>query len=112
MSDPQGNSTRYLRRFAVGQLFTPAVPIHDKTLLAGRVALVNRLIEAISQPGQHAVLFGERGVGKTSLANCLTGFLEGAPTVIVPVRVQCDSADDFNSLWRRVFAGVQKSTNK
>jgi energy-coupling factor transporter ATP-binding protein EcfA2 len=110
MSNSQQRTDTYVRKLEVGQLFTPAAPINNKELLAGRVTQIDRIIQTISQAGQHAVLFGERGVGKTSLANCLAGFLEGAKTAILPVRVQCDSSDDFASLWRRAFSAIKVST--
>jgi Holliday junction resolvasome RuvABC ATP-dependent DNA helicase subunit len=33
-------------------------------------------MDAINQQGQHVLIYGERGVGKTSLANVLSGFLK------------------------------------
>jgi predicted ATP-dependent serine protease len=50
-----------------GQLFTASAPIDNQASFAGRVNQLNRIIGAVSQHGQQAVLFGERGVGKTSL---------------------------------------------
>jgi DNA polymerase III gamma/tau subunit len=55
-----------------GEVFTPSAPIDNQALFAGRVNQLNRIIGAVSQRGQHAILFGERGVGKTSLANVLS----------------------------------------
>jgi len=86
--------------------FTPNTPIDERALFAGRDAQMRRIVDAINQTGQHAILFGERGVGKTSLANVLSQFLpfwgqKGAP-VIAP-RVNCDSGDSFKSIWHKIF---------
>lgn len=86
-----------------GQIFTPGSPVNTKDLFAGRLDQLNRILRAVSQKGYHAVLFGERGVGKTSLANMLmpvvqSNFLVG--------KVNCDASDDFSTLWRKVLRDI------
>ena len=51
------------------------------------------------------MLFGERGVGKTSLANVIASFLQTPqqPAGILSPRVNCDSLDTFESLWKKVL---------
>lgn len=93
-------------KYHVGQLLTPATPINEKDLFAGRLKQIQRVVDTISQRGQHAIIFGERGVGKTSLANVLGSFLRDMGTVIAP-RVACDTSDTFSTLWRRVFEKIQ-----
>ena len=92
----------------VSQVFTPAVPISEDELFAGRADQVDKAIDAINQLGQHAVVYGERGVGKTSLANVLSSRLvsHSGEQAIAP-RVNCDATDDFSSLWRKVLANVE-----
>lgn len=85
----------------VSRVFSPTAPIDERSLFAGRNEQVRKLVDAINQKGQHAMLFGERGVGKTSLANVLSSFLTTA-TVLSP-RVNCDSLDSFSSVWRKAF---------
>jgi DNA polymerase III delta prime subunit len=53
----------------VREAFTPHKPISDVSFLYGREQEIRRLLEYINTPGQHALLYGERGVGKSSLAN-------------------------------------------
>jgi len=45
-------------------------------LLLGRDNHVARLVEILNTPGQHALLFGDRGVGKSSLANIVHAVVE------------------------------------
>jgi len=52
----------------VGEAFRPAAPIDRRSLFSGRSEQISELFSIAAQPGQHAVIFGERGVGKTSLA--------------------------------------------
>ncbi|MBM3286999.1 MAG: hypothetical protein FJY88_06575 [Candidatus Eisenbacteria bacterium] len=95
----------------LGGRFTPAVPIQGKALFAGRREQVRRAIDAILQQGQHALIFGERGVGKTSLSMVLSEFLESVETVVAP-RVNCSTGETYSSLWRQIFAGIRVSSTK
>lgn len=86
--------------------FSPASPISDATLFAGRIEQRKEVVRAIRQTGQHVVIFGERGVGKTSLANILAREFDVNDNVLA-VRVNCDSNDDFSSIWKKVFAEIR-----
>lgn len=59
---------RVLRAEAEG-IFTPGTPIREQELFAGRLPQLEKLAQRIRMAGSHAVLFGERGVGKSSLVN-------------------------------------------
>lgn len=60
----------------------------------------------MAQPGRHIVLYGERGVGKTSLANILSELLIPTDSSFrdYAVRVNCSVDDSFKSVWVRIFA--------
>ena len=92
----------------VSRVFTPAAPISEDELFAGRADQIDKAIDAINQRGQHAVVYGERGVGKTSLANVLSSRLvsRAGEQAIAP-RVNCDATDDFSSLWKKVLENVK-----
>ena len=81
--------------------FTPAAPVESAELFAGRSAQAQRLLNAIYDKGQHVVMFGERGVGKTSLALVTTSILPSENWNAF--RVTCDARDTFASLWSRVL---------
>lgn len=51
--------------------------------------------------GQHAVIFGERGVGKTSLAATCTDMARKRRRIAM--RVNCDQSDNFAGLWQKVI---------
>jgi energy-coupling factor transporter ATP-binding protein EcfA2 len=53
---------------ALSTVATPSKPIDQLPHLKGRQAQINTVQQAIYTPGQHVFIFGERGVGKTSLA--------------------------------------------
>ena len=85
-------------------MFTPGSPVSRYAIFAGRFEQIMEIITATRNPGQHAVLYGERGVGKTSLANVLTEiFSDLGDTPFSHARVNCNTGDDFDDLWSNVF---------
>ncbi|MGH2806095.1 MAG: AAA family ATPase [Actinomycetota bacterium] len=88
-------------RVKVGQAFTPAAPVARRDLFAGRTEQLEALVDVAFEKGQHAIIYGERGVGKTSLARILTLIFE-EDSSRVAVRVNCDATDDFSSVWKKV----------
>ncbi len=96
-----------------GAIFSPAAPIREKDVFAGRTEQLHMVIDAIHQKGQHALIYGERGVGKTSLANVLDAFLtpREKKQVIAP-HVNCDGNDDFTTIWRKILNQVPISQEK
>ncbi len=101
-------------RFEVGQIFNPSAPINEKELFAGRTEQLNAVIDAVSQRGQHAVIFGERGVGKTSLATVLSSFLESNKNnkAILAPRVTCHVRASYSKLWKEIFDQIEISNEK
>lgn len=93
------------------QLFSPRTPIAVTDLFSGRYDQIRKLNSTISQPGAHAIIYGERGVGKTSLANIApisySVSVKATLDTIVAPRIACDSTDSFDSLWRKVFKGIR-----
>ena len=90
--------------FRCGRVFSPAAPINKLDLFAGRLNQMRKVSDAVNTRGQHAVIFGERGVGKTSLANILKDMLitEGA----LVAKINCQD-DDYQGAWRKALAEIQ-----
>jgi hypothetical protein len=87
--------------------FTPGTPISETDLLAGRAGNVRQLQLAALDPGRHALVFGERGVGKSSLASTFHKPLNTATRKVLAVRIDCDVQDTFDSMWRKVFRRIK-----
>ena len=93
---------RYIAQ--INQAFTPGAPIDSRDLFAGRTREVEKLIGTIFQKGQHAILFGERGVGKTSLANTIYDFLILTGKYNYQrARLNCAEGMSFDAIWRTIF---------
>ena len=84
------------RHLEVAKAFSPSAPIDDKSLFAGRIQQITAILTAVGQKGQHAIIYGERGVGKTSLANVIHDFVsaQGGNAVRV-AKVNCDASVTF-----------------
>jgi Cdc6-like AAA superfamily ATPase len=94
-------------RNKIYKIFKPGTPIRSIDLFAGRERQRNALLSAVMQPGRHALLFGERGVGKTSLAQVLVDLERGNGfRTLKNYTVNCDESDDFTSLWHKVFCAL------
>lgn len=87
----------------LSEVFSPSAPIVSNDLFVGRLKEVSRIVDAILEKGQHAILYGERGVGKTSLANILNDRIKG----IIVSKVTCKASEDFLSLWRKALEAVR-----
>src|SRR3989304_10054062 len=96
----------------VGAVFTPGSPIDAKAMFSGRTKQLRQLIDAINYKGHHAVLYGERGVGKTSLANVFSEFLGSSSKAVLAPRVNCDSSDTYTTLWQKAFSKIRFSGAK
>src|SRR6185312_8608949 len=55
-------------RSTVLNAFSPSVEISEPARFAGRAELVRRLIDVLHTDGLSAIVFGDRGIGKSSLA--------------------------------------------
>ena len=62
------------------------------------------------QPGQHAVVYGERGVGKTSLVSVAAEVL--AASGVVTARTTCDRSDGYESVWRKALGELRFTVTK
>ncbi|MGI8412078.1 MAG: AAA family ATPase [Solirubrobacteraceae bacterium] len=95
---------------AVARAFTPGAPVGRLEMLAGRMNQLTDVVSAVSMTGQHVGLYGERGVGKTSIANVLAEFFDAAElrSHFQAVRVNCSTDDTFATLWQNVFAELRR----
>lgn len=90
-----------------GEVFSPTAPIDKRDLFAGRIQQLLKVMDVTHTRGQHAVIFGERGVGKTSLANIVMEVLAAKDTGnVISVKVNCSSDDTFYTMWHKILREV------
>ena len=94
-------------RFELGQLFTPSTPIGAGELFAGRKNQIKSLIDTVSERGRHAIIYGEPGVGKTSVAQVLQFFVPRDTSTVKYIRKAVFSSDDYSSVWMSVFREIK-----
>lgn len=94
------------KRFEANQLFTPSAPIAVAELFAGRQEQAAKIVDAIGERGRHVILYGERGVGKSSMAQIIPYFIPRGPQQIRHIRVQAFPGDTFSVVARRIFQKI------
>jgi hypothetical protein len=96
-------------------VFQPRTPITTRDLFAGRWDELMAVVDAVNQPGLHVVIYGERGVGKTSLANVVepTIFAIDDPSSStynpkgrIVVKTVGTTSDTFSSIWIKLFRDI------
>jgi Cdc6-like AAA superfamily ATPase len=98
---------------ALKDRFRPSSPIDKQDLFKGRQSELTRVFAAVQETGQHAVIYGERGVGKTSLAyivkNLFVGIDDSAPRL--GTRFQCSVDDNFASVWQKLIPAIMREVD-
>ncbi len=83
----------------LSEAFSPSAPITSKKSFYGRYDQLLRVENAVFERGQHIIMYGERGVGKTSLAN----IAEEMHQDIYTVKLTCSRNNTFESIWKEVL---------
>ncbi|MFZ4208665.1 AAA family ATPase [Streptomyces griseoincarnatus] len=103
MADPKAHhpdQELYRRLNRLDQHFRPAAPVDTNDLLKGRADQISRVLGAVGGIGEHAAIYGEPGVGKTSLSLVVQSILS-VSKIATAVRVPCTSEDTFASIWEK-----------
>ncbi|MGD9701589.1 MAG: AAA family ATPase [Acidimicrobiia bacterium] len=100
MATPPASETPVELEAKLRAAFTPHSPISRPAVFRGRISQIRASIDAMASPGLHVVLYGERGVGKTSLASVLTQILKD---VQAHSRVICSRDDTFSKVMKRAL---------
>jgi uncharacterized protein len=78
---------------ALQRTLSPTTPIRTAEYLRGREKKLEDIRRALVQPGRHIFVFGDRGVGKTSLAQ--TAAYEHQSATNEPILLGCDASSTF-----------------
>lgn len=99
MTDDDWNA----KRFEIAELFTPSSPITTAELFAGRRKQISKLVDVIGERGRHAIIYGEPGVGKTSISQIIKMIIPARTSKVKYIRKPAFSSDTFSSIWLEIF---------
>ena len=102
--DARGGDGFAAARIKLRGAYTPAQPIVDRRMFAGRTKVLTGLISALEDERLHTVIYGERGLGKTSLLHVLTQTAREARYLVI--YVTCGAASNFDEMMRSVAEGI------
>ena len=91
----------------IENVFSPSTPINMPENFVGRYKDLKVIQQAIFQKGQHLLLFGERGVGKTSLANILFEKLQQNQHKVRVHRTSAIYDTNFDKIWQNILNEVK-----
>ena len=107
----RGLADRELFKTRKSEYFFPAKAISDVAKLRGRHRELQKVEKALASEGRQCFIFGERGVGKTSLAK--TAYRQNFPELKSIVLVGCEETSSFSSIIRAlVEKGLESSPTK
>ena len=92
----------------VSKLYSPTTPIKEEIFFRGRSEQLNKINFAVQETGQHIIIYGDRGVGKTSLANIVGERYRAAINSLVT----CNQNSTLSGLWKSIFKRVPISIQR
>ena len=102
-------------RVQLADAFNPGGPVSNVDLLVGRRQQIQEVMSAVRQDGLSVLLFGDRGVGKTSLASLIhelwTDAFKDSDSVFA-LRTNCTPSSTFESIWGNVLELMQDAYEK
>lgn len=85
-------------RLALADMLSASQPVTSRAQFSGRHAALGQLIDAIEQQRAHVVLYGERGIGKTSLVHIFAETARDAEYLVL--YGSCGADTRFDELFR------------
>ena len=97
LEGPGLDSEELIANSGIREVFTPHAPINDAKLFSGRSEEIAGIRAQINTPGQHSLLFGDRGGGKSSLAK-IASQLGAARKNMKVITKSCVKSDSFREI--------------
>lgn len=99
-----GDAATVSKRAKLRDAFSASQPVQHRDQLVGRSPELERLIAAISEQRAHALIFGPRGYGKTSLVRSFGELADEANYLVV--YTSCTHSTTLSELFRPYLAEV------
>ncbi len=91
-------------QIAYRRAFLPSQPVASASLFAGRTDLLRRVIRAIEDQHLHVIVYGDRGIGKTSVLRVVSELATRAKYVVQ--YTSCGEDSDFSEIFRAIAARI------
>lgn len=102
--DPRLSGKFSSARQKLSAAYTPSQPVTDRRMFAGRTGVLTTLIRSIEDQRLHAVIYGERGIGKTSLLHILSQAARDARYIVI--YLSCGANSNFDDSFRALAGGI------
>ena len=89
---------------AAARAFLPAQPVSTIGRFAGRQGLLREVIRAIEDQQLHVIVYGDRGIGKTSLLMVVSELAQQAGYAVH--YVSCGEDAEFSEIFRSILARI------
>lgn len=95
---------RRIELSGIRKFFTPSSPVTSVDLFVGRERELNQALDALGTPGVHPVVYGDRGIGKSSFANVVRALQRSAgPDVAIAQRRRDSRLDVRAKRWQTLI---------
>ncbi|GGI86958.1 hypothetical protein GCM10007973_24230 [Polymorphobacter multimanifer] len=94
------------RKLALRDALGASQPVINRDVFAGRHDALGQLITAVEQNRVHVVIYGERGIGKTSLAHVFAETAREARYLVL--YGSCGSDADFSAMFKAFCARIPR----
>ena len=99
-------------RHEVLEKFTPSAPVTTRDLFAGRATQLLQCMDVIAERGRHGIIYGEPGVGKTSISQVIRLLVPVRTSSVRYIRKAAFSSDSFSSIWLDIFREIKFSVRE
>ncbi len=100
------NSDLSRKKLALRDALGASQPVINRDVFAGRHDAMNQLITSIEQNRVHVVIYGERGIGKTSLAHVFAETAREARYLVL--YGSCGSDAEFSAMFRAFCSRIPR----
>ncbi len=84
--------------------FTPSQPVVDRRMFAGRGEVLTAMIRSIEDQRLHTVIYGVRGIGKTSMLHVLSQAARDARYIVT--YVSCGASSNLDETFRAIAGNI------
>jgi Cdc6-like AAA superfamily ATPase len=91
-------------RLKLRNAYTPSLPVSDRRRFAGRNEVLASVIRSLEDQRLHIIIYGDRGIGKTSMLHVLSQAAREARYIVI--YVSCGEASNFDETFRAVTTEI------